>query len=281
VSAVAATVVGERAVTAEPLLELTGVAKQFGGVQALRGIDLAVATGEILGLIGPNGAGKTTLINVVSGQMRPDEGRVLFDGHDVSRSPAHVRARAGIGRTFQNVRLFADQSVLENVKIGAYLRGRSGLVDAMLRLPRMWGDERMIRAAAIEAIELAGLGDRIHVPAARLSTGEQRLAELAKAAAMQPKLLFLDEPAAGLNPTEEASLATSIRTLSKRMTLVVIEHHLDLIMGLCDRVAVLHYGRLISVGTPPAVRDDPAVIAAYLGPDVDGDEDDSEETQDA
>jgi branched-chain amino acid transport system ATP-binding protein len=247
------------------VLELDGVSKRFGGVDALREVSLTVEEGEIFGLIGPNGAGKTTLVNVVSGQMRSDLGRVVYRGRDLSRAPAHRRARQGIGRTFQNVRLFPDQTVLENVKIGAYLRGTSGAVEAILRLPRMWRDERVIREEAFEALELAGLTGRADALAISLSTGEQRLAELAKAVAMKPGLLFLDEPAAGLNPTEETNLAETIRSLAKHATLVVIEHHLDLIMGLCDRIAVLNYGQLIAVGTPAEVRSSQAVIDAYLG----------------
>jgi len=247
------------------VLELAGVSKQYGGVAALSDVDLAVNDGEIFGLIGPNGAGKTTLVNVSAGQTAATKGRITFDGRDVSKAPAHRRARLGLSRTFQNVRLFPDQTVHENVQIGAYLRGGSGATEAILRLPRVYRDERAIRAEADAALELVGLGARAHVPASRLSTGEQRLAELAKAAAMRPRLLFLDEPAAGLNPTEEAKLAESIRTLAGRATLVLIEHHLDLIMGLCDRIAVLHYGRLIAVGTPAEVRADDAVVEAYLG----------------
>jgi len=250
------------------LLELDGLGRRFGGLRALRDVSFAVEAGEILGLIGPNGAGKTTLVNVVSGQFAPSEGTILFGGEDVTHALAYRRARSGIGRTFQNVRLFPEESVLDNVKIGAYLQGRSGLIDALFRLPRMWRDERAIRAIAMEAIELAGLGERAFAPARELSTGEQRLAELAKAAAMAPRLLFLDEPAAGLNPTEEARLASTIRTLAERMTLVVIEHHLDLIMGLCDRIAVLNFGELIAVDAPAAIRRDRAVIDAYLGPET-------------
>ncbi|UGS38224.1 ABC transporter ATP-binding protein [Capillimicrobium parvum] len=254
-------------VATRELLRLEGLGRRFGGLRALRDIDLGVREGEIMGLIGPNGAGKTTLVSVVSGQIAASEGRVSFGGDDVTGLAAHRRARAGIGRTFQNVRLFAEETVLDNVKTGAYLLGRSGVIEAMLRLPRQRTDEREIGAAAIDALQLVGLADRALAPAGELSTGEQRLAELAKAAAMRPRLLFLDEPAAGLNPTEEARLAETIQTLSTRMTLVVIEHHLDLVMSLCDRVAVLDFGRLICVGTPDEVRSDPGVIAAYLGPD--------------
>jgi branched-chain amino acid transport system ATP-binding protein len=254
-------------VATQDMLRLEGVGRRFGGLRALRDVDLGVREGEIMGLIGPNGAGKTTLVSDVSGQIAASEGRVRFGGEDVTGLPAHRRARAGIGRTFQNVRLFAEETVLDNVKTGAYLLGRSGAIEAMLRLPRQRADEREIGAAAIDALELVGLADRALAPASELSTGEQRLAELAKAAAMRPRLLFLDEPAAGLNPTEEARLAETIQTLATRMTLVVIEHHLDLVMSLCDRVAVLDFGRLICVGTPDEVRADPAVIAAYLGPD--------------
>jgi branched-chain amino acid transport system ATP-binding protein len=192
-------------------------------------------------------------------------GTVAFAGRDVTKAAAHKRARLGIGRTFQNVRLFPDQTVHENVQIGAYLLGRSGAVEAIFRLPRVRRDEQLIRHEATAALELVGLSGRADVPAARLSTGEQRLAELAKAAAMRPRLLFLDEPAAGLNPTEESRLAETIRRLAEHATLVLIEHHLDLIMGLCDRIAVLDYGRLVAVGTPGEIRNDENVIRAYLG----------------
>jgi branched-chain amino acid transport system ATP-binding protein len=251
------------------LLELNGVSKQFGGVAALADVDLDVREGEIFGLIGPNGAGKTTLVSVTAGQMPATRGRIVFEGRDLSRAPAHSRARLGIGRTFQNVRLFPDQTVHENVQIGAYLRGRSGAVEAMLRLPRVHRDERAIRREADEALELVGLGARANVLASRLSTGEQRLAELAKAVAMRPKLLFLDEPAAGLNPTEESRLAASIRALAQRATLVLIEHHLDLVMSLCDRIAVLNFGRLLAIGTPAEIRANDAVVEAYLGAPTD------------
>jgi branched-chain amino acid transport system ATP-binding protein len=254
-------------VATQELLRLDGLGRRFGGLRALRDVDLEVRDGEIMGLIGPNGAGKTTLVSVVSGQIAASEGTVRFGGEDVTGLSAHRRARAGIGRTFQNVRLFAEESVLDNVKTGAYLLGHSGVADAILRLPRQRRDEREIGEAALDALELVGLAHRALAPAAELSTGEQRLAELAKAAAMRPRLLFLDEPAAGLNPTEEARLSETITTLATRMTLVVIEHHLDLVMSLCDRVAVLDFGRLICVGTPDEVRADPNVIAAYLGPD--------------
>jgi branched-chain amino acid transport system ATP-binding protein len=251
------------------LLTLEGVSKHFGGVAALSDVDLEVREGEIFGLIGPNGAGKTTLVSVTAGQAPPTRGTIAFEGRDISRAPAHTRARLGISRTFQNVRLFPDQTVHENVQIGAYLRGRSGAVEAMLRLPRVRRDERTIRNEADEALELVGLGPRANVLASRLSTGEQRLAELAKAAAMRPKLLFLDEPAAGLNPTEEGRLASSIRALAERATLVLIEHHLDLIMSLCDRIAVLHYGRLLATGTPGEIRSNDVVVEAYLGGSTD------------
>ena len=246
-------------------LTLTGVSKRFGGVVAVSGVTLTVERGEIFGLIGPNGAGKTTLVNVASGQYRPDTGAVELDGREIARLAPHRRAALGLSRTFQNVRLFPDQTVFENVAIGAYLTGHSGLVDALLRLPRLARDEAETRAAAEQAIELAGLDGRADVLAASLTTGEQRLAELAKSCAMRPRLLFLDEPAAGLNPSEERRLSESIRELARHMTIVVIEHHIDLIMRLCDRVAVLNFGELIALGSPAEIRSDERVIAAYLG----------------
>jgi branched-chain amino acid transport system ATP-binding protein len=246
-------------------LTLTDVSKRFGGVVAVSGVTLTVERGEIFGLIGPNGAGKTTLVNVASGQYQPETGSVELDGREISRLAPHRRAELGLSRTFQNVRLVPDPTVFENVAIGAYLTGRSGLVDALLRLPRLARDEAETRAAAEQAIELAGLAGRGDVLAASLTTGEQRLAELAKSCAMHPRLLFLDEPAAGLNPSEERRLADSIRELARHMTIVVIEHHIDLIMRLCDRVAVLNFGELIALGSPAEIRSDERVIAAYLG----------------
>lgn len=246
-------------------IELRGISKRFGGVVAVRDVTVSVQPGEIFGLIGPNGAGKTTLVSVASGQLQSDSGQIILDGRDITRLKPHRRAQLGLSRTFQNVRLFSEQTVLENIAIGAYLVGRSGLADALLRLPRLHRDERAITQAAQDAIDLAGLGERAQELAVNLSTGEQRIAELAKAAAMRPRLIFLDEPAAGLNPTEEQRLATTIRELATRMTVVVIEHHIDLIMRLCDRVAVLNFGELIALGEPATVRADEQVIAAYLG----------------
>ena len=248
------------------LLEVAGASKRFGGVQALQGVDLRVAEGQVYGLIGPNGAGKTTFFNVITGLVAPDAGRFRLAGHDYKPSAVHQVARAGIARTFQNIRLFASMTALENVMVGRHVRTRSGVWSAVLRTPGFKHEEAAIRDRAHALLAFVGLAERAHQQAQTLSYGDQRRLEIARALATEPRLLALDEPAAGMNATEKRQLRTLIETIrGQGRTVLIIEHDVKLVMGLCDRVSVLDQGRLIAEGTPAEVQRHPAVLTAYLG----------------
>ena len=248
------------------LLEVVAVSKRFGGVSALEAVSLQVNRGEIYGLIGPNGAGKTTLFNCMTGLYELTSGTMTFDGQPLHGRKAHAITRLGFARTFQNIRLFANMSVLENVMVGRHARTHAGVIGAVLRCARTRTEEAAIRARAHELLAYVGLGNKARGLAGHLAYGEQRRLEIARALATDPALLALDEPVAGMNPSERQQMAELFRKLrADGLTLMLIEHDVKLVMGLCDRVAVLDYGRKIAEGVAASVQCDPAVIAAYLG----------------
>jgi branched-chain amino acid transport system ATP-binding protein len=257
----------------DPVLEVNKITLRFGGVTALDDVSFAIQPGEILGLIGPNGAGKTTCFNVVTGVYKPTAGDVSFQGQPLAGLKRHQITRLGIARTFQNIRLFKSMTALENVMVGADARHSTGVLSAVFRLPRHRREEAEGENLGLELLRFMGLLSKCDELAANLSYGDQRRLEIARAMATQPSLLCLDEPAAGFNPAEKRSLMELIRKVRDQgYTVLLIEHDMRLVMGVTDRIVVLEFGKKIAEGSPEQIRNDPAVVAAYLGVDEESDE---------
>jgi branched-chain amino acid transport system ATP-binding protein len=251
----------------EYLLEIDGLSKSFKGLQAVDGYRLRLAAGEILGIIGPNGAGKSTVFNLLTGHLRASSGSMRFRGLDITRLPPERIARLGIGRTFQNIRLFPGMTVLENVVCASQLHQRSTLSATLLSWPSFRRREGELVASAHEQLALFGLEERAAAPATSLPYGDQRLLEIVRALALRPTLLLLDEPTAGMNAQESLRVLELITRIREqyRLTIVLVEHNMPLVMRLCERLQVLNYGQIIAEGSPEKVRADPRVVESYLG----------------
>jgi branched-chain amino acid transport system ATP-binding protein len=252
------------------MLALRGVSKRFGGLSVLQDVSFTVPAGQVFGLIGPNGAGKTTVFNLITGLLAPSGGAIEFDGASLVGVPPHRITRLGLGRTFQNIRIFKEMTLIENVVVGMHAQLDHGVPGWLFSLPGFRAQERRARERAHELLGWVGLDEKAHDIADNLSYGDQRKLELARALATKPKLLLLDEPVAGMNSGEKVALMGVITEIAKRgFTVFMIEHDMRFVMGLCERIAVLNFGKIIAEGTPAQIKNNPDVIEAYLGRDDD------------
>lgn len=251
------------------LLEVTNLGIAFGGLQAVAQLDMKIEQGHLYGLIGPNGAGKTTVFNMLTGVYKPTEGDIILDGKNVTGKSPEKICRAGVARTFQNIRLFDKLSVLDNVKVGLHNQITYSMLTGIFRLPGFFRKEKAMNEKAMELLRIFDLDKEANLPASSLPYGKQRKLEIARALATNPKLLLLDEPAAGMNPNETAELMETVRFVKDKfkIAILLIEHDMNFVMGICEHITVLDYGRVIASGTGDQVRNNPKVIAAYLGGD--------------
>ena len=249
------------------LLHVKDLGIRFGGLQALENVNFEVGSKSIVGLIGPNGAGKTTLFNLLTGVYQPTTGTINLNGHEIQKSSTHYIVTHGIGRTFQNIRLFKELSVLDNVKVAMHNQMQYTSLEAILKLPRYWAEEKIITKRALELLSVFGLEDKAYETSSNLSYGEQRRLEITRALATNPKILLLDEPAAGMNHTETKDLMETISFVREKfnISILLIEHDMQLVMGVCEQIVVLDYGKVIADGTPNEIRNNKKVIGAYLG----------------